>query len=322
MKAAVVLGPNQTPIYQDFQEPTPQEGFTIVRVTASALSNATRARAAGNHYSMAANFPLIPGIDGVGRTEDGTRVGFLMPESPFGGMAERTLVRNALSWPVPEGISDVVAAAIINPGQSPIGALRIRAALQPGETVLINGATGITGQIAAQIAKHLGAGKVVATGRNIDALAGLKQLGADDTVNLDDGADAVQDALATHFSDGGIDVVLDYLSSTPAEAVLAAIARSYKGARPIRYVIAGGAAGASTTVPTSVLGSTPLVLMGSGIGAVRVPEILQSVTDALEIAVSANLQIDLTELPLENIEQTWANDTNRSRIVYTVTPTR
>lgn len=60
--------------------------------------------------------------------------------------------------------------------------------------------------------------------------------------------------------------------------------------------------------------------MGSGIGAVRVPEILQSVTQTLEIAGSANLQIDLTELPLANIEQTWTANTDRNRIVYTTTP--
>lgn len=319
MKAAVVLGPNQTPVYTDFREPTPQDGFTVVHVTASALSTATRARAAGSHYSMAANFPLVPGIDGVGRTENGTRVGFLMPESPFGGMAEQTLVRDALYFPVPDSLSDVLAAAIINPGQSPIGALRNRAALQQGETVLINGATGITGQIAVQIAKHLGASRVVATGRNPNALARLKQLGADDTINLTDEDDTLEDALAAHFVDGGIDIVLDYLSGSPTQMVLAAIAAGHKVAKPIRYVIAGSAAGASTIVPTSVLGATPLVLMGSGIGAVRIPDILHSVTQALDIAGSANLQIDLTELPLANIEQTWTTNADRHRIVYTTT---
>lgn len=132
--------------------------------------------------------------------------------------------------------------------------------------------------------------------------------------------DAVHDALAAHFADGGIDIVLDYLSGPPTEVVLAAIARSHKVAKPIRYVIAGSAAGVSTTVPTSVLGSTPLVLMGSGIGAVRVPDIVQSATHALEIAASAKLQIDLTELPLANIEQTWTTDTDRNRIVVTIRP--
>jgi len=318
MKAAVVQGPHQTPSYGEFDEPEPQNGSTIVRVAAAALSNATRARATGSHYSMAGVFPLVPGVDGVGRTESGTRVGFLLPTAPFGGMAEKTLVPDALCLPVPDNVSDVLAAAIINPGQSPIGALRTRAILQPGETVLINGATGTTGQIAVQIAKHLGAGRVIATGRSSDALARLTELGADDTIDLTADADLIQDALAAHFADGGIDIVLDYLSGSPTEIVLAAAARGHKAATPVRYVIAGGAAGGSTSVPTSVLGSTSLVLMGSGIGAVRVPDIVASATEALQMIGSANLQIDVTELPLDQVEKAWTTDYGRSRVVFTI----
>ncbi len=318
MKAAIVLGPNQTPVYGDFDDPAPKDGFAVVRVSASALSNATRARATGSHYSMTGAFPLIPGIDGVGRTESGRRVGFLLPESPFGGMAEKTLVRDALCLPVPDNVSDVLAAAIINPGQSPIGALRVRAALQRGEGVLINGATGTTGQVAVQIAKILGAGPVIATGRNPDALARLRELGADDTIDLSADADTVQDALVGHFGDGEIDIVLDYLSGAPTEIVLAALARGHKPAKTIRYVIAGSAAGPSTTVPTSVLASSSLVLMGSGIGAVSVPDILQAATDALELAGSANLRIDTTELPLAQVEKAWVTDYDRSRVVFTM----
>ena len=292
--------------------------MVVVHVAASALSNATRARAASSHYSMTGGFPLVPGIDGVGRTESGERVGFLLPEAPFGGMAEKTLVRTASCLPVPDSLSDVLAAAIINPGQSPIGALSVRAALQPGEGVLINGATGTTGQIAVQIAKHLGAGRVVATGRNSGGLARLRELGADATIDLTGDVDAVQDALATHFADGEIDIILDYLSGSPSEIVLGAIARSHKGAKSIRYVIAGTAADSSTSVPTSVLGSTSLVLMGYGIGSVKPPEILRSAREALQIAGSVGLRINLTELPLTQVEEAWATDHDRSRVVFTL----
>lgn len=116
MRAAVVLGPDQTPTYADFADPAPADGFTLVEVVASALSNATRARAAGNHCSAAGSFPLVPGVDGVGRTASGERVAFLLPEAPFGGMAERTLVRDALCLPLPDGLGDVLAAAVLNPG--------------------------------------------------------------------------------------------------------------------------------------------------------------------------------------------------------------
>ena len=318
MKAAVVLGPHQTPIYGEFADPAPREGLSVIRVAASALSNATRARATGSHYSLAGAFPLVPGIDGVGRTEAGERVGFLLPEAPFGGMAELTLVRDALCVPVPDTLSDVLAAAIINPGQSPIGALRARADLQPGEGVLINGATGITGQIAVQIARHLGAGRVVATGRHAGALARLRALGADDTIDLTGEVGAVQAALAAQFADGGIDVVLDYLSGPPTEIVLGAIARGHKAAKPIRYVVSGGAAGAATVVPTSVLASTSLVLLGYGIGSVRLPDLVGAVREALQIAASADLHIDLTAVPLDRVEETWGADTDRNRVVFTI----
>lgn len=318
MRAAIVSGPNQVPVYGEFDEPRPQDGSTIVRVAASALSNATRVRAAGSHYSLTGGFPLVPGLDGVGRTESGARVGFLLPEAPFGGMAEKTPVRDALCLPVPDEVSDVLAAAIINPGQSPIGALRTRAGIQRGETVLINGATGTTGQVAVQIAKHLGADRVIATGRSSEALARLVELGADDKVDLTADAADVQDTLAAHFADGGVDIVLDYLSGPPTETVLAAVARGHKAAKPVRYIIAGTSGGASTSVPTSVLGSTSLVLMGSGIGAVRVPEIVQASAEALQIARSANLQIDLTEVPLAQVEEAWVTNHDRSRVVFTM----
>ena len=317
MKAAIVHGPNRTPVYGEFDEPTPQDGMVVVRVAASALSNATRARAAGSHYSMTGGFPLVPGIDGVGWTESGERIGFLLPEAPFGGMAEKTLVRNALCVPVPDSLSDVLAAAIINPGQSPIGALRARATLQPGEGVLINGATGTTGQVAVQIARYLGAGRVVVTGRNAGALARLRELGADDTIDLTADADAVQDALAAHFAEDGINVVLDYLSGSPTEIVLGAIARSHQGAKTIRYVIAGSSAGSSTSIPTSVLGSTSLVLMGYGIGSAKVPDIVRSSREALQIAESVDLRIDLTAMPLAQVEEAWVTDHDRRRVVFT-----
>ncbi len=99
---------------------------------------------------------------------------------------------------------------------------------------------------------------------------------------------------------------------------MAALARSHRVAKPVRYVIAGGAAGPTTSVPTSVLGSIPLVLMGSGIGAVRPPDIVQAATEVLQIAVSANLQIDVTELPLNQVEEAWTADHHRSRVVFII----
>jgi len=66
------------------------------------------------------------------------------------------------------------------------------------------------------------------------------------------------------------------------------------------------------------LGSTSLVLMGGGIGAVQVPDIVRSATEALQMIGSANLQIDVTELPLDQVETAWTTDYGRSRVVFTI----
>ena len=74
--------------------------------------------------------------------------------------------RRRIALPLPDGLDDVTAAAIANPGMSSWAAYRERAHLKAGETVLVNGATGTAGRLAVQIAKHLGAKKVIATGRS------------------------------------------------------------------------------------------------------------------------------------------------------------
>jgi NADPH:quinone reductase-like Zn-dependent oxidoreductase len=103
----------------------------------------------------------------------------VLPVHPYGALAEKTLIRPGLSVPAPDELDDVTAAAIANPGMSAWATLVERASLKQGEVVLINGATGSAGRIAVQIAKHLGAGKVIATGRNAAELEQLKGIGAD-----------------------------------------------------------------------------------------------------------------------------------------------
>jgi NADPH:quinone reductase-like Zn-dependent oxidoreductase len=82
MKAAVVNGLAQTPVYADFDAPTPGEGEGLIHVTAAALSPLTKGRASGSHYSSENRFPFIAGVDGVGRLDDGTRVYFIQPRAP------------------------------------------------------------------------------------------------------------------------------------------------------------------------------------------------------------------------------------------------
>src|SRR5262249_4869225 len=142
MKAAIVQGAGQTPVYADFPEPVAAPGEEVVTVTASALSHLARSRASGAHYSASGRFPLVAGVDGAGRLAAGRRVYVALPRAPYGGMAERTVVSPAQCVPLPDELDDVMAAAIANPGMSSWAAYTERARLQAGETVLVNGATG------------------------------------------------------------------------------------------------------------------------------------------------------------------------------------
>jgi NADPH:quinone reductase-like Zn-dependent oxidoreductase len=167
----------KTPIYGDFQEPVPESGEVQVTVSAAALSNVVKSRASGRHYSSSGELPFVVGIDGVGRLDDGRRVYFVLPRAPFGSMSEKTLIRPSQCVALPDDLDDVTAAAIANPGMSAWAAFRERAKLTVGENVLINGATGTAGRLAVQIAKYMGTRKVVATGRNPEALKALSVAG-------------------------------------------------------------------------------------------------------------------------------------------------
>src|ERR1700722_3217233 len=225
MKAALVKAAGATPVYTDFTEPAVTEGAVRIAVVASALSHVTKSRASGKHYSSAAKLPLVPGVDGTGVLDDGKRVYFVLPEAPFGGMAEYCIVRKERCIPLPAALDDVTAAAIAIPGMSSWAALAERAKLMKGETVLINGATGVSGRLAVQVAKYLGAGKVIATGRNADTLQSLSALGADVTISLAQDNAALGSELQQQFKEG-VGVVLDYLWGQSAELLLVAAAKA------------------------------------------------------------------------------------------------
>ncbi len=194
MKAAIVLQAGKAPVYGDFKEPVPSTGESGIAVTAAALSPVVKARASGTHYSSSDGFPRCVGIDGIGRLHDGRRIYFFLPKAPYGSLAERTLVPSSQCVAVPDDLADTTAAAIALPGMSSWAALKDRARFVSGETVLVNGATGTAGRLAVQIAKYLGAKKVIATGRNAAVLQSLKALGADLTILLVENDGALEDA--------------------------------------------------------------------------------------------------------------------------------
>lgn len=317
MKAAIVQGAGQTPVYGDIAEPVPAAGENRITVTAAAISHVVKIRASGQHYSSSDQFPFVVGIDGVGRLDDGSRVYFVMPRAPYGSMAERTVAPSALCLPLPDELDDATAAAIANPGMSSWAAYTERAKLKPGESVLVNGATGTAGRLAVQIARHLGAGKIIATGRDVEVLSQLEALGANVTIPLTD-REAVLEASFTEQFKQGVDVVIDYLWGKSAERLLITAAEAGAGAVPVRFVQVGSISGPDITLPSAVLRSSAIELMGSGFGSIPFGRFANAIRELLQATVPGGFEIAFKPVPLSDFEQAWPQDDSTSRTVFTL----
>ncbi len=222
MRAAVVTSFGTPPACQDFPTPTPQTPHEVlVDVLAVGLHPRVRSQADGSHYTSSGELPLVPGIDGVGRTPDGTLRYFILPETTKGAMAEQTVVDLRRSVVLPSDSDPVLIAAAMNPAMSSWIALRRRVTFRPGQRVLILGATGNAGRMAVQVAKRLGASQVIGAGRQSERLAALTDLGADATVSLDGPAANVARHLGQTARD--VDVVVDYLWGQPTADAMAAV---------------------------------------------------------------------------------------------------
>jgi NADPH:quinone reductase-like Zn-dependent oxidoreductase len=323
MKAAIVTGVGKSPIFGEFNEPSLERGMEVITVSASALSQFSRSRSSGTHYSSDGSFPAVAGADGVGLTEDGRRVYFVLPEAPYGALAEKCLVDASHCVEIPEGLDDVTAAAIANPGMSAWAALVERARLQPGETVLINGATGSAGRLGVQLAKYLGAGKIIATGRNEGELKELRSLGADAVIAFHlgtlhpSGGKNYEEALKEVFTQG-VNVVVDYLWGESAKTVIIAIAKTVEDATPVRFVHVGGASGEDEiALPGAALRSSAIQLMGSGAKSVPLPKLLAGIKNVFEAAGLAKLQIATKIVPISEIEDAWKAP-SKPRIVIAI----
>lgn len=317
MRAAIVRGAGEVPSCGEFDAPGPLPGESRIAVTAAAVSQVVKAQASGTHYSSSSEFPLVIGIDGVGHADDGRRVYFVRPRSPYGSMAEKSVVRSSHCIALPEDLDDLTAAAIAIPGASSWVAFNERARLKTGETVLVNGATGTSGRLAVQIAKHLGAAKVVATGRNVESLRSLNALGADVTIPLA-GPEAKVDELCEEQFAQGVDIVLDYLWGRSAERLLIAAAKAAAEAVPIRFIQIGSAGGPDITLPSPVLRSSAIELMGSGIGSVPPHRFLNAIEAVFKATISAGLKIAFTPTSFSNFDRAWLDDDSARRTVFTM----
>ena len=316
MKAAVLHELGKAPRCEEFAEPVAGKDEAVVRVRATSLKAIDRQLASGAHYASPRELPVVCGTDGVGELEDGTRVFFGGPRRPYGAMAERTVAPRAFCFPVPAGIDDDTVAALPNPGVSAWLSLTHRAKLAAGETVLILGATGVTGQLAVQIAKALGAKRVIGAGRNAWALGRLRELGADATIQLEQPEGSLKEAFAREAGDAGFDVIIDYVWGRPTETLLVAITRPEFAVvtKETRLVQVGESAGAMIALPAAVLRSTALTIFGTaGIPAREV--LVDAMQQVMTRAARGELRMETERVPLAEIESVWGRPESGRRIV-------
>ena len=319
INAAVLHAPGELPRFEQFTEPVPAENEVIVHVRAAALKPIDKQLASGAHYgSSSHHLPLVCGTDGVGHLEEGSRVLFARPRPPYGAFGERAAVPRSLCFPIPDNVDDCTAAAILNPGLSAWASLAWRAKLEEGETVLILGATGVTGKLAIQTARLLGAGRVVAAGRNERVLRTLHELGADATIPLQGSQQEWTEAFTQENAGRAFDVIIDYLWGQPTEALLAAMTRSdlKPGTSRMRLVQVGESAGPTVSLRAATLRSSRLEILGAGSGSAP-PAAMWS--DALQHLLnqvaSGKLRIDTEPVPLSEIGAAWQRDQGGRRLV-------
>lgn len=252
MRAAVIAERSLAPVLQNFPAPQAREGATLIDVDTAGLGGWDILGA----YRLGVQFPCVIRGEGVGRTPEGRRVYFgERSVAPFGAWAERTLVSSEEVWDVPDDVDDVLAITMGIAGTGALLPLE-QAGIKPGESVLILGATGTLGQIALQLARILGAGRVVGAARDAAALERLHARGLADAVVALGTAD---DAAALKAAAGeGFDVVLDGVCGAP---LLAALKATRWGARILTI---GTGAGREINLNISDLLFRTLSCVGTG----------------------------------------------------------
>jgi NADPH:quinone reductase-like Zn-dependent oxidoreductase len=305
MHAAVVTSFDEPPHYQEFEVPTPRNEHQVVAdVLAVGLHPRVRTDAAGRHYTSTGKLPMIPGVDGVGRLPDGRRVYFVADDELPGTIAEKAVIDMRRTVQLPEAVDATMIAAAMNPAMSSWVALRRRVPLERGQSVLVLGATGNAGTMAVQVAKLLGASRVVGAGRDPLRLNALTDLGADETVQLTEDSDATAAALAKAAAD--VDIVVDYLWGKPAEmAMIALLTARADRSRAMNWIQIGAIAGPTLELPSVALRSANLRIQGNGQGAVSPEGYLAELPSLIDEISSGTLKLRARAVPLRDVESAW-----------------
>ena len=323
MKAAVIYQRGEMPQYTDFPEPiVKNDDELLISVKAAAIKHFDKGTASGKHYSADSNKQnaTVIGGDGVGLLADGTRV-FALGIS--GMIAEKAVIDKRRMVKLPDGIDDVSACALPNAVAGSAMALRFRANMKEGETVLINGATGFTGKIAIQIAKHYGAKKIIVTGRNQQTLQSLFALGADEIVSTQQDDESFVKQLQEIHANTPIDIIIDYLWGHTAELILASLKGNGSFTHKTRFVSIGAMTGDTIQFSAENLRSVDLQLSGSGLGSWTKEEMKMLITEILpemlQLAADKKLTVETISVDLSDIQKLWQMDApDGKRLVITI----
>jgi NADPH2:quinone reductase len=221
----------------DVDVPEPDDGEVLIRVSRAGINFAdTHQRE--NSYLSRFELPLIPGGEvagvverGAGDIEEGTRVVAMIRS---GGYAEYAVAPTATTFPVPDGVDDGTALAMLIQGLTAWHLYRTSAKLAEGESVVVVSGAGGVGSLAVQLAKPFGAGRVIATASSEEKRALTLDLGADAAV--DPGAEDLTAALTEANEGRHVDVVLEMAGGPVFDACLKALA-------PFGRIVAYGIAG-------------------------------------------------------------------------------
>src|SRR5690625_642864 len=311
MKAAILHNFGEIPIYGNFAEPVAGNDEVLINVKAIALENVDKMMTSGEHFAskqFLSELPAIVGFDGIGELKSGQIIGFGGVKAPYGAMAEKTVVPKTNTIPIPDGVSAPVAAVLPASALTSLFPLQWGAKLQKEETVLVNGATGVAGKLAIQIARLLGAGRVVGTGRNEESLKHVLELGADSVIDLKQPDEGVVKAFKNEAGEG-YDVIIDFLWGRPTELLIKTMIPEEIGyiGKNIRLVQVGEVAGSAISLPANSLRNSGLEIIGASSG--MTPKKMEKSTDQVWEWIKENkLSIDIEEVPLKDIESTWQRE--------------
>lgn len=308
MSAAVIVRHSVPPEHQRRPVPSRGAGQALVRVTAAPISPLDLLCASGRSYFGPPPLPYIPGVQGVGVVVEGEtltpgqRVWFTCDagmKPGDGSMAAFCVIDESAALALPANVADDLVAAL---GLSAIAAwlgLTWRGQLQPGEQVLVLGASGAVGQVAVQCAKLLGAGRVIAASRDQAGLARALTRGADAVVDLTgDDVDDLHQRIAA-ACDGPLHLVIDPVWGLPAEAAVRALA--FGG----RLVNIGAASGPTARFDSATVRSRLHNILGYTNNALTHEQKAQALSEILAHAAAGRCTVDRETLPLERAGEAW-----------------